>query len=580
MAFDGITICSLVAEFQNKIENGRIQKIAQPENDALMLTIKGNDGNKKLFISASASLPLLYFTEETKQNPMVAPNFCMLLRKHLSSARITKIYQPDFERIVVFELEHRNELGDLCSKKLIVEIMGKHSNIIFTDDQDVILDSIKHIPASVSSVREVLPGRNYFIPKTTEKINPLAVSKEEFFTQVYSKPLTVLKALYQTFTGLSPVAASEICTRANLEADRPTEALSDIEKEHLYRTFSLFMEDVQEGRFTPALYYEGKEPKEYAVFPYRQYADYREVVFSSISDALTSFYAEKECYTRIRQKSSDLRRVVTTALERNRKKLDLQEKQYRDTDKMDTFRIYGELLHTYGYEAQPEAKKLTCLNYYTNEEITIPLDETMTAMDNAKRYFDKYGKMKRTRQALDTLLVETRAEIEHLETVLTALDIAVREDDLSQIREELMESGYIRKRPADKKKVKIKSAPFHYRSSDGFDIYVGKNNLQNEEITFNLADGGDWWFHAKKIPGSHVVVKTKGQELPDGTFEEAARLAAFYSKAKGAGKVEIDYVKRKEVKKPGGSKPGFVVYYTNYSMTIEPDITGIELVSD
>ena len=300
--------------------------------------------------------------------------------------------------------------------------------------------------------------------------------------------------------------------------------------------------------------------------------------FDTVSAALISYYKRRNEYTRIRQKSSDLRKIVTTALERNVKKFDIQQKQLTDTDKMDKYRIYGELLQTYGYTAEEGAKSITCENYYTNEEITIPLDPTISAMANSVKYFDRYNKLKRTKEAVTTLIEETGADIEHLRSILSSLDIATDEDDLTQIREELIASGYIRGKGESKKKHISKSRPLHYISSDGFDIYVGKNNLQNDELTFKVANTNDWWFHAKKMPGSHVIVRCEGKELPDRTFEEAADIAAYYSSGRSMGKVEIDYVRRKEIKKPAGAKPGFVVYYTNYSMTAEAVIpTGVSV---
>jgi len=299
-----------------------------------------------------------------------------------------------------------------------------------------------------------------------------------------------------------------------------------------------------------------------------------------MSTLLESYYAEKNTLTRIRQKSSDLRHIVQTALERTIKKYDLQMRQIEDTQKRDTYRIYGELLNTYGYSAAPGARSLEALNYYTGETVTIPLDPTLSATENAKKYFDRYGKLKRTYEVLSELTGEVKEEIDHLESISTALDIALHEEDLVQIKEELVGSGYIRKKGSAKKQ-KVTSKPFHYISSDGFHIYVGKNNYQNDQLTFQFANGNDWWFHAKQIPGSHVVVKMENaQELPDRTFEEAARLAAYYSKGRNQEKVEIDYVQKKHVKKPGGGRPGFVVYYTNYSMAIDSDISGIRVVTE
>lgn len=580
MAFDGITIAAVVKELRDTLIGGRIYKIAQPENDELLLTIKtAEGGQRRLLISAGASLPLIYLTEKNKPSPMTAPGFCMLLRKHLQNGRITDITQPGLERIIHLHIEHLNEMGDLCHKRLIVEIMGKHSNLIFVNEEDSIIDSIKHISGMVSSVREVLPGRIYFIPHTQEKQNPLSLDVESFRFTMYSKNMPAYKALYSSYTGISPMIAQEICYRAGMDGDFSTsyfeEAPDGEEKLRLlYKSFSDIMEQIKNGIFSPAIVYENGVPVEYAPLPLSMYEDDSTKNYASISELLEQFYAEKNTVTRIRQKSSDLRRIVQTALERNVKKYDLQLRQMKDTEKKDKYRIYGELLNTYGYDIAPGAKSLVALNYYTNEMITIPLDPLLTASENAKKYFDKYSKLKRTYEALSQLTTQVKEEIDHLESIQAALDIALLEEDLAQIKEELIVSGYIH-RKGGSKKIKFTSKPFHYISSDGFHIYVGKNNYQNDELTFKFATGNDWWFHAKGIPGSHVVVKSEGASLPDSTFEDAARLAAYYSKARSQDKVEIDYTKKKNVKKPSGSKPGFVVYYTNYSMMIDTDISGI-----
>ena len=331
---------------------------------------------------------------------------------------------------------------------------------------------------------------------------------------------------------------------------------------------------IHTGSYAPAIIYENGIPREYSVIPVTMYPSAEQKSFDSVSALLESYYAEKNEVTRIRQKSADLRKIVQTALERTVKKYDLQLAQMKDTEKKDKYRIWGELITAYGYNVPEGSKSMEALNYYDNQQITIPLDPTITPMENAKKYFDKYAKLKRTYEALSKLTVEVKDEIDHLESIATSLDIAKQEEDLLEIKEELIESGYI-KRKGGSKKVKFTSKPFHYLSSDGFHIYVGKNNYQNDELTFKFANGGDWWFHAKGIPGSHVVLKTEGNEVPDRAFEEAAALAAFYSKGKQQDKVEIDYLQRKNVKKPAGAKPGFVVYYTNYSMMIGTDISGL-----
>ena len=578
MAFDGITIANIVTELNQTITGGKINKIAQPENDELIITIKNQRKQYRLFLSASASLPLIYLTETNKPSPLTAPNFCMLLRKHIGSGKIIAIEQPGMERIIRFTIEHLNELGDLCTKYLIVEIMGKHSNIIFCNEEDQIIDSIKHVSAHMSSVREVLPGRPYFIPETQSKLNPFVLTEEIFQEKIFPRPVNVAKAIYTSITGISPLMAEEVCYRAGIDGGIPTDGLEDVERVHLAHTFLRMVDDIRDGHFEPNIIYKGKEPVEFACFPLSQYQDYRAVSYPSIFPVLETYYAEKNIVTKMRQKTVDLRKIVQNALERNVKKYQLQQKQLKDTEKKEKYRVWGELLNTYGYEVEPGAKSMEALNYYTNEMIQIPLDETMTPQENAKKYFDKYSKLKRTKGALDTLLQETGDEIKHLESIAASLDIASSDEDLVQIKEEMMEYGYVKRKNTGGKKVKVTSRPYHYISSDGYDIYVGKNNFQNDELSFKFASGNDWWFHAKGQPGSHVIVKSKNEELPDRTFEEAGKLAAYYSKGRQAPKVEIDYTQKKNLRKPTGGKPGFVVYYTNYSLLIEPDITGLQQI--
>lgn len=581
MAFDGITIAAMVKELNDYLAGGRINKIAQPETDELLLTCRGPKGNCRLLLSASASLPLIYFTEKNKPSPLTAPNFCMLLRKHLSSARFLSITQPSLERVIRFELEHLNELGDLCRKYLIIEIMGKHSNIIFCDEDYKILDSIKHVSSHMSSVREVLPGRQYFIPQTQEKLNPWNLTEETFHTQVLSKPTQIARALYTSLTGISPVMAHEICTRASLDGDEPTETLDENSKLHLYGTLNRILDQVKEGDFHPNIIFRDQIPVEYSVLPMSQYqTGHTTIGYPSVSSMLEQYYAQKNIVTRIRQKSSDLRRIVQTALERNSKKYSLQLKQLKDTGKKEKYKVYGELINTYGYGLEDGCKSFQALNYYTNEEIAVPLDPSLSPQANAKKYFEKYAKLKRTEDALTTQIAETKEEIQHLESISASLDIALNESDLVQIKEELTQYGYIKKHSIGKKKTSVKSKPFHYLSSDGYHIYVGKNNYQNDELTFKFATGNDWWFHAKGTAGSHVIVKSSDEELPDRVFEEAGSLAAYYSKGRTAPKVEIDYIQKKHVKKPNGSKPGFVVYYTNYSLMAVPDIQTLTLIDD
>ncbi|MBO5353379.1 MAG: NFACT family protein [Lachnospiraceae bacterium] len=593
MAFDGIVIANLAKELNDLLAGGRIQKVAQPEKDELILTIKQYDVYK-LFLSADASLPLVYLTDSTKPSPLTAPNFCMLLRKHFNSARIISITQPGLERSLDIKIEHLDEIGDLKVKHLIIEIMGKHSNIILCDENYVIVDSIKHISGFVSSVREVLPGRSYFLPQTVEKANPLTLTLEELQQFVLSRPLPLAKALYTGLTGISPVMAEELCHRAGLSSDHPANTLSEDYGLHLFKVLERFAEGIKEGTFSPCIIFKEDAPVEFSAVPLTCYEDHPSGTmeiqkYDSISTVLEEYYAKKNQITRIRQKSADLRRIVNTAIEREAKKYDLQTRQLKDTEKREKYKVYGELITAYGYGVEPGSKSMQALNYYTNEEISIPLDETISPMENAKKYFEKYNKLKRTYEALSVYIQETKEALDYMESVRLSLDLALTEDDLNAIKEELIESGYLRRhieKGSKKKpqKVKLKNTPLHYLSSDGYHLYVGKNNLQNDELTFHFAANSDWWFHAKGIPGSHVILKTgstdAGTELPDRVYEEAAALAAYYSKGRDNDKVEIDYVEKKQVKKPAGGKPGFVVYYTNYSMMASPDISALKLLED
>ncbi|MBO4653846.1 MAG: NFACT family protein [Lachnospiraceae bacterium] len=585
MALDGITVSCLVHEWQQTLVGGRITKIAQPEPDELLLTIKNYD-TYRLHLSASASLPLACLIPDNRPSPLTAPNFCMLLRKHLNSARILSVEQPDLERIIRIKIEHLDEMGDTRVKWLIIELMGKHSNIIFCDDSETVIDSIKRVSAMVSSVREVLPGRAYFIPNTADKHSFRNEAVDDLVTAVRACTGDLRRAIYTTITGISPVIANELTHRAGLDSVTDIAECDDEAFERLGDALTWLRDTVTEGAFAPMCVLQGGIPAEFAALPLTVYTDfpkYESKTFESMSELLLYYYETKEAATRIRQKSAELRRTVQTAIERVAKKLDLQEKQFADTEKKDRFRICGELLTTYGYSAVSGSESFTCTNYYDDTEITIALDPTLSIMDNAKRYYERYSKLKRTGEALASHITESREELAHLESVRESLEFAADEADLADIRRELTDCGYLKfhKNGSDRRASrKMTSRPYHYRTADGFDIYVGRNNYQNEELTHHFAAANDWWFHAKGIPGSHVLVRSGGAEVPDAVFELAGSLAAYYSKNRDAQKVEIDYIQKKHVKKPAGAKPGFVVYYTNFSLVATPAEHAELLVKD
>lgn len=583
MAFDGITTNCIMQELNHLLAGQRISKIAQPEREELLFTFKAlNEGSNRLLISANASLPFLYMTKENKTSPLNAPNFCMLLRKYIGNGRISAISQPSMERVLCFTIEHLDEMGDPAVKYLYVEIMGKHSNIIFCDKDGQIIDSIKHVSGQMSSIREVLPGRPYFIPAQQDRFDPWQIAKEQFVEQILKKPCSVTKAIYTSLVGFSPIIATELAYRSGLDADDSTAALTQADVERLYDVFRSLLQDLSDGNFSYGIYYDPVTgaPKEFAPIPLTIYSDMEYKTFSSISEVLEAFYAQRNKHTVIHQKSTDLRKIVSIHLERDRKKYLLQKKQLADTEKKDKYRIYGEMLHTYGYAASPGDKSIEVTNYYTNEPFVIPLDPTLDAMENAKKYFDKYAKLKRTGNALSSYILETENEIKHLESIETSLSIAETGGDLAAIKEELQEYGFIKKHSGKKTNRISKSQPLHFVDDNGFHIYVGKNNYQNDQLTFKFATGNDWWFHAKQMTGSHVIVKSENKELPDSTYEYAAALAAYYSSGRDNEKVEIDYLQKKNVKKPNGSAPGFVVYYTNYSLVATPSLAHVTLVSD
>ncbi len=574
MAFDGTVIANIVHEMQC-LRGARISKINQPESDELLLTFSGASfRHKKLLISAGASLPLMYFTEENKPNPASAPSFCMLLRKHIGGGHVISVSQPSLERIVRIRILHLDEMGDTREKSLVVELMGKYSNIIFTDEEDCIIDSIKRVPSTVSSLREVLPGRQYFLPSELTKADTLHTDRDTFLSLLRTDD-PAARALYTSYSGISPVTAEELCHRACIDPDFP---LNAADEQSLWEAFTQYTDDISAGRFDPQIYYRNGEPFEFSAMPLTMYAACEHRSFETISEVLETYYREKEAVTRIRQRSADLRRITDTAISRTAKKLDLQEKQMKDTEKRDRFRTYGELLRAYAYCIEPGQSSVTLQDYNDDyREITVPLDADLSVSENANRYYDRYQKMRRTAIALKQQIGETKAALEHLRSIETSLSTAASEGDLAEIKDELTQAGYIRKQARSAKEKQQKGTPLHFISCDGFDIYVGKNNYQNEAVTFGLAGGDDWWFHAKNRPGSHVIVKSSGSELSDRAFEEAAALAAHFSSASKGEKVEIDYTQRRNLRKPPAAHPGLVIYHTNYSMISDGDISTIRI---
>lgn len=582
MAFDGITVSAIKAEIEDKILGGRIDKVYQPEKDEIILGIRSMGQAYKLLLTSNASNPKFHFTQTNPSNPMTPPLFCMVMRKHLQSGKIIKIEQPDFDRILNIYVESLNELGDYSVKKLVLEIMGRHSNIILTDENNTILDCIKHIGHDTSSVREVLPGREYTLPPSQGKINTLELDNNNFNEVLENNPsFEIQSVIYKNYTGISPIAASEICYRANVNGSTPVEALTDIQKEIVFNKFAELIEDIKANRFYPeSITNEKGKTIDFSPIEMTQFNGLEIKKYTSISELIESFYANRDFAYRIGQKTQDLRKLITQNIERCIRKKDIQMQTLRSIKNRDELRLKGELLTANIYSIKKGMTTVELPNYYSeNQElVAIELDSNKTPSENAQKYYKAYNKAKRTFEALKDQIKSNDEELAYLESVLTSVNNCTDEQDVKEIRRELREEGYVKKVKNQKDKSKKHSVPLHFISQDGFDIYVGKNNIQNDELTLKFARPRDIWMHTKNIPGSHVIIVANGQTIPDTTLNEGAMLSAFYSKAKNSSKVPVDYTEKKNVKKPNGSKPGFVIYETNktaYITTSEEEIKKI-----
>ena len=583
MAFDGITVSALKSEIENKILGGRIDKIYQPEKDEIILGIRSMGQAYKLLLTSNASNPKFHFTQTNPTNPMTPPLFCMVMRKHLQSGKIIKIEQPDFDRILNIYVESLNELGDYSIKKLVLEIMGRHSNIILTDENNIILDCIKHIGHDTSSVREVLPGREYILPPSQGKINTLDLTHNNFKEILENnQSFEIQSVIYKNYTGISPISASEICYRANVNGSTPVEALNDIQNDMVFDKFAELVENIKANIFAPeSITNEKGKTIDFSPIEMKQFNGLEIKKYLSMSELVEDFYANRDFAYRIAQKTQDLRKIITQNIERCIRKKDIQMQTLRNIKNRDELRLKGELLTANIYSIKKGMTMVELPNYYSenSEMIAIELDSNKTPAENAQKYYKAYNKAKRTFEALKDQIKTNDEELAYLESVLTSVNNCTDEVDIKEIRRELREEGYIKKAKNQKEKGKKQSSPLHFISQDGFDIYVGKNNIQNDELTLKFARPKDIWMHTKNIPGSHIIVVSNGQTIPETTLNEAAMLSAFYSKAKNSSKVPVDYTEKKNVKKPNGSKPGFVIYETNktaYITTNEEEIKKIK----
>lgn len=579
MALDGITVSNIVYELKSLLKGGRMDKIYQPQKDEIVISVRNNSQVYKLLLSANPSHPRLHITNIQRDNPATAPMFCMVLRKHIAGSRIINISQFDLERIAKIQLEAMNEMGDMVERSLIIEIMGKHSNIILVDENGKILDSIKHITHETSSVREVLPGKAYTLPPSQNKLNPLELNYEIFKNNFYNNEgVKVQQFIYKNYTGISPAAANEIAFDAGINGDDYTAQISEEGLKKLFDSFNNIINSVKSGSFAPEIILDSNSNKVIEFFPFesKQFTGFVKKKFNSISQLLEEFYYSKDNAYHIQQKAHDMRRVVLNNIERCAKKKDIQLKTIKDTENMDLWRLKGELITANIFAIEKGMKKIKAVNYYDENmpEIEIILDENLTPSENAQKYYNKYNKAKRTLAAIEIQKKQNDEEMAYLESVLSYIDSAKEEADLNEIKAELISQGFMKNKNTNKNKgIKVKkSKPYHFISSDGFDILVGKSNTQNDELTLRTARNSDIWLHTKNIPGSHVIIFTNGAgKVPDKTLLEAANLSAYFSKAKNSTNVPVDYTLKKFVKKPSGAKPGMVIYETNSTIYITPD---------
>lgn len=578
MALDGVAVCALTKEFQEKLTGLRIDKIYQPEHDEIHITLHGFGQSYRLLLTANANVARACFTDSAKPNPTQPPMFCMLLRKHLGGGKVTAVRQPGFERVIEFSVETYNELGDAVVKTLVIEIMGRHSNIILLDENRRIADSMKRVDFSVSSVRQILPGLVYEAPPAQGKKNPLECGTAEILEilQQAQEGEKLDKLILSSFMGISPLIAREIVFRAlgrtevyRSEAD--FSALLDVATQ-----MAGMFEKIRSGNFAPCILTNVQTGKlmEFSAVSVLQYGDLVKTEENpSLAVLVDRFYRERDRKEHMAHRSAHLVKLVSNHMERCAKKLHLQQAELRDTEKKEKWQQYGELITANLYRIHQGMENITVDNYFEEDvpQITIPLEKRLSPSANAQKYYKKYAKAKSAQMELTRQIRLCEEELAYLESVEEELNKADGEADLTEIGDELAEQGYIRRGRQDRKKKQTAGKPMEFTTSDGFTVLVGRNNKQNDVLTLKTGRGADLWFHTKNIPGSHtLLIHERDREFSDRAVSEAAMLAAFYSKAKGSANVPVDYTLVKNVKKPAGAKPGFVIYTTNRTAYVTP----------
>lgn len=583
MAFDGIVTRSVVTELNDKILGGRIDKIYQLDNNELNINIYNKGENFKLLISANSDSPRIHFTDENKTNPQNPPMFCMLLRKYLSAGIILNIEQYSMDRIVFIDISNLDELGNVGEIRLIVEIMGRHSNVIMIEKETgKILDSIFRITEDLSRVRQILPGLTYELPPLQDKENILNLNRDQFQDLIDKarEGTDIFRFFYFNYLGLSPLVSKEICSRAGIPIRSKIRDLKVEDIELLYKEFDKFKEDVSKLNFKPSIYMDKGKIIDFYCMDLSMHKDLQVLSDDSMSSIIDKAFSKRDTQNTLNQKKQGLRKVIDSKLSRAKSKYDKQLKEYRISKDREKYKVYADILSANFYRIPKGAKSVELENFYSEnmDKIHIPLNEKISAPLNADRYYKRYSKLKNAENLLRRYIPITKQEIDYLENVLTYIDNSDTLEQVEELREELISEGYIKaKKSKRRRKEVVYSEPHHYISSDGYDIYVGKNNKQNDRLTLRTANRDDIWLHVQNMPGSHVIVRTKSNtDLPEQTLKEAGMLAAYYSKGRGAKNIPVDYTERKNVNKARGAKPGMVFYNDFQTIFVNPyeDIIG------
>lgn len=577
MALDGILLSQLAQEVRTTALEARVDRIAQPYRDEIILHLRWRGGNGKLLLSASASNPRIHFTENIPENPQSPPMFCMLLRKYLSGARLINIRQQGLDRILYLDFEAMSELGDLVTLTLVQEIMGRHSNIILVNEDGMILDGIQRVGFDTSSVRQVLPNIRYHLPPGQDKLNLLEAPMEDILARIKAEgDFLTSRGVMNTLEGFSPLPSREVAYRS-LEHDIPVSELTEGNWDTLTQQLVFFKELISQYKGTPTiLLEEGGRLRDFTFFPVLQYGDsFQQETYRTYSEMLDAFYDKRQTVDRMRQISQDLHRAVKNTHDRIERRIAAQKEELLATKKREEWRMIGDILTANIYALKQGQEEAILDNFYseTGEQITIPLDIQKSPADNAQAYYQKYRKAATAEKVLTKQILRGKDELEYINSVADVLARATSASDLEALRSELTAEGYLKKTSRRKRQQPSRLKPHKYRSSDGFTILAGRNNVQNDQLSMRSSQRHDIWLHTQRIPGSHTIIVTENQEVPEQTLLQAATIAAYHSQAQDSTNVPVDYTEVRNVKKQSGAKPGMVIYDNFQTIFVTPDET-------